>query len=164
LCHRVGKKNAVSEQSSDEEDISVGKCDGSHSNGSTEENNTKNSDEEDTTTTMISKRNYFKVVNEKSMIQTELEHTTENGQKNRQWKLIKNRKWEGGETIPKGKVCLLKLSDEKNTAGVKELPVVITSLHYYKQSGNIRYKVASKDGHITGSMEGKSCDPKNILL
>ena len=41
--------------------------------------------------------------------------------------LIKNRKWEGGETIPKGTVCLLKLSDEKNTVGVKEFLVVITS-------------------------------------
>ncbi len=39
----------------------------------------------------------------------------------------KNRKWEGGETIPKGTVCLLKPSDEKNTVGVKELLVVITS-------------------------------------
>jgi len=44
----------------------------------------------------------------------------------------KNRKWEGGETIPKGTVCLLKLSDDKNTVGVKELPVAITSLYYYK--------------------------------
>jgi hypothetical protein len=39
----------------------------------------------------------------------------------------KNRKWEAGETIPKGTVCLLKPSDEKNTVGVKELLVVITS-------------------------------------
>jgi hypothetical protein len=31
------------------------------------------------------------------------------------------------------------------------LPVVITGLHYYKQSGNIRYKVASRDGYITGT-------------
>jgi hypothetical protein len=27
-------------------------------------------------------------------------------------------------------VCPLKISDEKNTVGVKELPVVITALHY----------------------------------
>ena len=56
----------------------------------------------------------------------------------------KHRKWEGGETIPKGTVCLLKLSQDRNSVGVKESPFVITSLHYYKQSGNIRYKVASK--------------------
>jgi hypothetical protein len=29
--------------------------------------------------------------------------------------------------------------------------VVITGLHYYSQSGNIRYKVASKDGFISGT-------------
>ena len=90
LCHRVGKKNVESEQSSDEEDIAAGKCDGSHSNGSTKDNNKMtNSEEEDTTTIMSSKKNYFKVVNEKSKIQTEMEHTAANGQKNRQWKLIK---------------------------------------------------------------------------
>jgi hypothetical protein len=33
------------------------------------------------------------------------------------------------------------LSQDKNSVGVKELPVAITSLHYYKQSGNNRYKV-----------------------
>jgi hypothetical protein len=58
----------------------------------------------------------------------------------------KNRTWEGGETIPKGTVCLLKLSDEENNVGVKDLPVVITCLNYYSQLGNIRYKVAYKDG------------------
>jgi len=33
---------------------------------------------------MSSKRNYFKVVNEKSNIRTEMEQTAANGQKNRQ--------------------------------------------------------------------------------
>jgi hypothetical protein len=63
----------------------------------------------------------------------------------------KNRSWLGGETLPKGTVCLLKISEKKNNIGVKELPVVITGLHYYSQSGNIRYKVASKDGFISGT-------------
>jgi hypothetical protein len=63
----------------------------------------------------------------------------------------KNRSWEGGEMLLKGTVCLLKLSDEKNSIGLKDLPVVITGLHYYSQSGNIRYKVASKDGFISGT-------------
>ena len=80
---------AESEQSSDEEDIAAGKCDGSHSNGSTKENNMTNSEEEDTTATMSSKMNYFMVVNEKSKIRTEMEHTAANGQKNRQLKLIR---------------------------------------------------------------------------
>jgi hypothetical protein len=75
----------------------------------------------------------------------------------------KKRKWEGGETIRKGTVCLLKLSDDKNTFGVKELPVVITKLHYYKQSGNIRYKVASKDGHITGTYGREELQPQEHI-
>jgi hypothetical protein len=73
-----------------------------------------------------------------------MEQTAANGQKKQAVEVNKHRKWEGGETIPKGTVCLLKLSQDKNSVGVKESPVVITSLHYYKQSGNIRYKVASK--------------------
>jgi hypothetical protein len=44
-----------------------------------------------------------------------------------------------------------KICDEKNSIGVKELPVVITGLHYYSQSGNIRYKVSSKDSFISGT-------------
>ena len=44
----------------------------------------------------------------------------------------------------------LKISEEKDSVGVKDLPVVITGLNYYSQSGNIRYKVTSRDGYITG--------------
>jgi hypothetical protein len=57
----------------------------------------------------------------------------------------------------------LKLSHDKNSVGVKELPVVITSLHYYKQSGNIRYKVASKDGHITGTYGREELRPQQHI-
>jgi hypothetical protein len=32
----------------------------------------------------------------------------------------KNRSWEGGETLPKGTFYLLKISDEKNSIGVKD--------------------------------------------
>jgi hypothetical protein len=156
LCHRVGKKSGESEDSSnlegsDEEDESPGNGNTSHSHDCAMDSNNKNNEEKDTTTTMSSKRNYFKVVNEKSKIRTEMEETAANGQKKQAVEVNKYRKWEGGETIPKGTVCLLKLSQDKNSVGVKELPVVITSLHYYKQSGNIRYRVASKDGHITGT-------------
>jgi HD superfamily phosphohydrolase len=138
LCHRVGKKTAESHQSSDEEHTAEGKCDSYHSNGSPEENNRIESEEEEITTTMTSKKNYFKVVSEKSNIQNEMEHTAANGQKKQAVEVNKNSKWEGGEAIPKGTVCLLKLSDEKNNVGVKDLLVVITSLHNYKQSGHVR--------------------------
>jgi hypothetical protein len=53
--------------------------------------------------------------------------------------------------LPKGTVCLLKISDEKNSIGVKDSPMVITGLHYYSQSGNIRYKVALKGSFISGT-------------
>jgi hypothetical protein len=33
----------------------------------------------------------------------------------------KNRSWEGGEMLPMGTACLLKISDEKNSIGVKDL-------------------------------------------
>jgi hypothetical protein len=87
LCHRVGEKTGESEDSSDEEDyVSPGNCNGSHSHDSTMESNNTNSEEEDTTTTMSSKKNYFKVVNEKSKIQTIIKQTAANRQKIRQWK------------------------------------------------------------------------------
>jgi hypothetical protein len=92
-----------------------------------------------------------------------MEQTAANGQKKQAVEVNKNRKLEGGETIPKGTVCLLKLSDDKNTVGVKELPIVITSLHYYKQSGNIRYKVASKDGRITRTYGREELRPQEHI-
>jgi len=160
LCHRVGNKSRGSEDSSDEEDVSPGY---SHPHDCTMDSHNTNNEEEDTTTTMSSKKNYFKVVNEKSKIRTEMEQTAANGQKKQAVEVNKHRKWEGGETIPKGTVCLLKLSQDKNSVGVKELPVVITSLHYYKQSGNIRYKVASKDGHITGTYGREELRPQQHI-
>jgi hypothetical protein len=66
LCHRVGKKSGESEDSSVEEDVSPGNGNGSHLHDCTMNSNSTNSEEEDTTTTMSSKKNYFKVINEKS--------------------------------------------------------------------------------------------------
>jgi hypothetical protein len=68
--------------------------------------------------------------------------------------------WLGGETLPKGTVCLLRISEGKNNIGVKDLPVVITGLNYYSQSGNIRYKVASKDGFISGTFSRGELRPQ----
>jgi hypothetical protein len=62
--------------------------------------------------------------------------------------------------LPKGTVCLLKISDEKNSIGVKDLPAVITGLHYYSQSGNIRYKVRSKDSFISGAFSRGELRPQ----
>jgi hypothetical protein len=54
----------------------------------------------------------------------------------------------------------LKISDEKNSIGVKDLSVVITGLHYCSQSGYIRYKVASKDGFISGTFSRGELRPQ----
>jgi hypothetical protein len=81
LCHRVGNKSRGSEDSSDEEDVSPGNGNASHSHDCTMDSNNTNNEEEDTTTTMSSKKNYFKVVNEKSKIRTKMEQTAASGQK-----------------------------------------------------------------------------------
>jgi len=168
LCHRVGKKSGESddgsdEEGSEEEEGAPGNGNTSHSHDYDVDSNTTIDEEEDTTTTMSSKRNYFKVVNDKSKIRREMEQAAANGQKKQAVEVNKHRKWIGGETIPKGTVCLLKLGQDKNSVGVKELPVVITSLHFYKQSGNIRYKVASKDGHITGTYGREDLRPQEHI-
>jgi hypothetical protein len=54
----------------------------------------------------------------------------------------------------------LKIIEEKNSVGVKDLPVVITGLNYYSQSGNIRYKVTSRDGYITEMYSGGELRPQ----
>ncbi len=46
-----------------------------------------------------------------------MQQTAANGQKKQAVEVNKHRKWEGGETIPKGTVCLLKLSQDKNSVG-----------------------------------------------
>jgi hypothetical protein len=76
----------------------------------------------------------------------------------------KNILWLGGETLPKGTVCLLKISEEKNNIGVKELPVVITGIHFYSQPGNIRYNVASKDGFISGIFSRGKLGPQEHVM
>jgi hypothetical protein len=69
LCHRVGKKSGESEDSSDEEDVSPGNRNASHSHDHTMDSNNKN---------------YFKLVNEKYKIRTVVERSAANGQKSRQ--------------------------------------------------------------------------------
>ncbi len=100
-----------------------------------------NGEDDDSTTTKSSKRNYFKVVNDKSKIRQEMEQTAANGQKKQEEEVNKNRRWEGRETIPKGRIYLLKLSKEKNNVVVKGLPVVITGLNYYSQLGTLDIKL-----------------------
>jgi hypothetical protein len=48
-------------------------------------------------------------------------------------------------------VCLLTFYEEKNSIGVKGLTMVITGPNYFSQLRIIKYKVASKDGFISGT-------------
>jgi hypothetical protein len=59
-------------------------------------------------------------------------------------------------------VCLLKLSDEKNTVGVKELPAQA----YITTSNQVTFgtRWPPRMAILQELMKGKSCDPKNILL
>ena len=109
---------------------------------------------------MSSRRNYYKVFDQKSKVRKHMEETASNGQKKQAVAVNKNRLWLGGETLPKGTVCLLRISEGKNNIGVKDLPVVIIGVHYYRQSGNIRYKVASKDGFISGTFSRGELRPQ----
>ncbi len=86
------------------------------------------------------------------------------GKKKQAVTVNKNRSWLGGETLPKGTEFLLKISQEKNNIGVKELPVVITGIHYYSQSGNIQYKAASKDSFISGTFYRGELRPQLHVL
>jgi hypothetical protein len=104
--------------------------------------------------------NYYKVFDQKSKVRKHMEETASNGQKKQAVAVNKNRLWLGGETLPKGTVCLLRISEGKNNIGVKDLPVVIIGVHYYRQSGNIRYKVASKDGFISGTFSRGELRPQ----
>jgi urease alpha subunit len=121
-------------------------------NATSEEDNDDNTkgNKEDSVTTISSRRNYYKVFDKKENFRMEMEAAAATEQRKQAAAVNKNRAWGGGETLPKGTV-LLKISEgEKNSVGVKYLPVVITGLNCYSQTGNIKYKVASRDGYITG--------------
>ena len=152
LMHRYGKKkdDATSEEESDDKDAT----------SEEESDDNKKGNEEDSNTTMSSRRNYYKVFDQKSKVRKHMEETASNGQKKQAVAVNKNRLWLGGETLPKGTVCLLRISEGKNNIGVKDLPVVIIGVHYYRQSGNIRYKVASKDGFISGTFSRGELRPQ----
>ncbi len=69
---------------------------------------------------------------QKSKVRKHMEETASNGQQKKALSVNKNRWWLGGKTLPKGTVCLLRISEGKNNIGVKDLPVVINGLHYYR--------------------------------
>jgi hypothetical protein len=170
LCHKSGykKDDETSEEENDsckdgkkkDDATSEEESDDKDATSEEESDDNKKGNEEDSNTTMSSRRNYYKVFDQKSKVRKHMEETASNGQKKQAVAVNKNRLWLGGETLPKGTVCLLRISEGKNNIGVKDLPVVIIGVHYYRQSGNIRYKVASKDGFISGTFSRGELRPQ----
>jgi hypothetical protein len=64
--------------------------------------------------------NYYKVFDKKANFRMDLEATAATEQRKQAAAVNKNRAWDGGEMLPKGTVCLLKISEgEKNSVGLK---------------------------------------------
>jgi hypothetical protein len=62
--------------------------------------------------------NYYKVFDKKANFRMDLEATAATEQRKQAAAVNKNRAWDGGEMLPKGTVCLLKISEgEKNSVG-----------------------------------------------
>ena len=62
--------------------------------------------------------------------------------------LFLKESYSGGENLPKDTICLLTLGPDKNNVGIKNLPVMITQVLYYKVSDTMRYKLCCKDGFL----------------
>lgn len=75
----------------------------------------------------------------------------------------KNRSYSGGENLPKDTICLLTLGPEKNNVGIKNLPVMITQVMYYKQSDTMRYKLCCKEGLLQGTYGRGELEPQAHL-
>ena len=78
------------------------------------------------------------------------------GQKKQADDVNKDRKWDGREHLPKDSMCTLTLTKDKAKLGIKDLPVQIVKLIYYKQSESIRYQLLCKDGILKKDLAGES--------
>jgi hypothetical protein len=99
----------------------------------------------------IEEHEYMKLYSEKAECRRELEKKAAAGQKKQADDVNKGRKWDGGEHIPKDSMCILTLTKNKAKLGIKDLPVQIVKLIYYKQSESIRYQLCCKDGILKGT-------------
>jgi hypothetical protein len=88
-----------------------------HSYGEKKDNATSEEDKidntkgnkEDSIKTISSKRNYYKVFVKKANFRMEVEVPADTEQRKQTTAVNKNRAWDGGEILPQGTVCLLKL-------------------------------------------------------
>jgi hypothetical protein len=90
---------------------------GKKDNATSEEDNydKPKGNEEDRITTISSRRNYYIVFDKKANFRMEMEATAATEQRNQAVAANKNRAWDGGEALPKGAVCILSISDKKNS-------------------------------------------------
>ncbi len=66
-------------------------------------------------------------------------------QENQAEAVNKSRSWQEDKHLPNGTVYLLTMYEEKNSVGVKDLPVAIIGLVHYSQPSQIGYKLSCKD-------------------
>ena len=101
--------------------------------------------------TSISENEYMKLYSEKSKQRKALENMAAAGQKKQADDVNRDRTWGGGEHLPKGTMCTLTLTKDKAKLGIKDLPVQIVKLIYYKNSDSIRYQLCCKEGVLKGT-------------
>jgi len=103
------------------------------------------------TASTAKEQDVMKAYREKAKKRQALESIACSGQEQQAKDVNRHRSWEGGEHLPKDPICVLKLGTDKNKLGIKDLPVQITGLIYFKQSDQLKYKLCSKDGILKGT-------------
>ncbi len=111
----------------------------------------------------IEEHEYMKLYSEKAECRRNLEKKAATGQKKQADDVNKDRKWDGGEHLPKDSMCTLTLTKDKAKLGIKDLPVQIVKLIYYKQSESIRYQLCCKDGILKGTFGRGELHPQPHL-
>ena len=111
----------------------------------------------------IEEHEYMKLFSEKAECRRKLEKKAAAGQKKQANDVNKDRKWDGGEHLPKDSMCTLTLTKDKAKLGIKDLPVQIVKLIYYKQSESIRYQLCCKDGILKGTFGRGELHPQPHL-
>jgi hypothetical protein len=116
-------------------------------------------DSKETTHTALLMRQYRK--NNKN--RESLESRAAAAQEQQARDVNKNRSYSGGENLPKDTICLLTLGPDKNNVGIKNLPVMITQVLYYKASDTMRYKLCCKEGLLQGTYGRGELRPQDHL-
>jgi hypothetical protein len=132
---------------------SISECETASSSSS------ESSDSKETAYTTLLMRQYKKKADNRKSF----ESRTAAAQEQQARDVNKNRSYSGGGNLPKDITCLLTLGPEKNNVGIKNLPVMITQVMYYKQSDTILYKLCCKDGLLQGTYGRGELEPQAHL-